>query len=370
MRTAFILLIGIHGLIHLMGFLKAFGIVEFQAINTSISKPVGLCWLLAFLLFTVTTSLVFIRSDYWWAAGGLAVVVSQVLIFTLWSDTKYGTIMNGFLLLVLIIGYAGFSFQQQLKEERKQLFAKSGGVNPKLGRVTPARLIGLPPVVQQWLTQSGMVGQPIISNVYLTQELQLKMQPEQAEWSNGTATQYFTVQPPAFNWDITTQMNSVLTVTGRDRFEAGKGAMQIKLLSLIPVANAQDNEKVDQATLQRYLAEIVWFPSAALSPYIQWETLGPRSARATMEYQGTKGSGVFYFDEQGHFQQFVALRYQDAQAEKPIEWTVKALKTEVWNGVKIPVECTASWKLAEGQWTWLQLKIRSIQYNVSEMPVR
>jgi len=164
-------------------------------------------------------------------------------------------------------------------------------------------------------------------------------------------------------------MNSIFEVTGRDKFENGSGEMTIKLLSLIPVANAKNHEKVNQASLQRYLAETVWFPSASLNPYITWEPLGENSSKATMEFKGVKGSGEFHFDVKGNFEKFVAMRYQDINAEEPTEWTVIATKTEERNGIKIPVECEANWKLESGKWTWLKLKITDIQYNVKEMPV-
>ena len=40
---------------------------------------------------------------------------------------------------------------------------------------------------------------PKISNVFLTQDLQLKFKPGQEKWNKGKAEQYFTIQPPAFN---------------------------------------------------------------------------------------------------------------------------------------------------------------------------
>ncbi len=53
-------------------------------------------------------------------------------------------------------------------------------------------------------------------------------------------------------------------------FKDGKGSMIIKVLSLINVVNDSNNEKINQGTLQRYLGEITWFPTAAVSPYIKW----------------------------------------------------------------------------------------------------
>jgi hypothetical protein len=366
MRIALTILIGIHGIIHLFGFFKAFGISEFNAISQPISKTYGMFWFLTFLLFAITVILILVHSDYWWLGGFLAVIISQVLIFNYWSDAKFGTIANVIILIALVIGYSSFNFKDKVKGERITLFENLQLKNQEI--VTEKALLNLPPIVQKWLTNSGIIGKQVISNVYLVQELQLKMKPEQTSWNNGTAEQYFTIQPPAFNWNINTEMNSILSVVGRDKFEDGKGEMIIKLISLIPVANAKNDEKVNQATLQRYLAEIVWFPSASLSKYIKWETIDDYSARATMEYKGTKGSGEFHFDEKGNFKKFVAMRYQDSNAEEPTEWTVIATKSEERNGIKIPVECEASWKLESGKWTWLKLKITNIQYNIKEMP--
>jgi len=367
MRIALIILIGIHGIIHLFGFLKAYGISEFDTITQPISKFQGMFWLLTFSLFASTIFLIFVHSRYWWLCGFIALVVSQILIFCYWSDAKFGTIANVIILFATVVGYSSFSFTYKIKEERITLFEKSEVINQTF--VKEEEISDLPAVVQKWLVHSGMIGKPVISNVHLVQELQLKMKPEQSDWNNGTAEQYFTVQPPAFNWNINTEINSIASIVGRDKFENGNGEMIIKLFSLIPIANAKNDEKINQATLQRYLAEIVWFPSASLSSYIKWESVDDYSAKATMEYNGTIGSGTFYFDKQGNFKKFVAMRYQDSNANEPTEWTVIATKLEERNGIKIPIECNANWKLDNGNWTWLKLKITDIKYNLQEMPV-
>ncbi|GAB4160673.1 MAG: hypothetical protein Tsb0033_16980 [Winogradskyella sp.] len=366
MRTALIILIGIHGIIHLFGFLKAFGISEFNAISQPISKTFGLVWLLTFILFALVMVLLLVQSNYWWLSGFLAVIVSQILIFNYWSDTKFGTIANLIILVSVIIAYSNFSFKNTIIEERKKLFENSQTPSEKV--ITKESITELPSIVQKWLTNSKIIGKIPIYNVYLTQELQLKLSPDQDNWNKGKAEQYFTINPPAFNWNINTKTNSIFRIVGRDKFENGNGEMTIKLFSLISVADAKNSDKVNQATLQRFLAEIVWFPSASLSPYIKWESLDEYSAKATMEYNGVKGTGEFYFDEKGNFKKFMTMRFQDSNAVRPNEWTVIATKTEERNGIKIPVECEASWKLEGGKWTWLKLKIKDIKYNLKEMP--
>ncbi len=87
-----------------------------------------------------------------------------------------------------------------------------------------------------------------------------------------------------------------------------------------------------------------------------------------MEFEGTTGTGEFHFDQNGSFKKFVAMRYKDASDAEPTEWTVTATKTEERNGIKIPIECEVSWKLDEGNWTWLKLKVKRIEYNFEKMP--
>lgn len=366
MRIVLALFIGIHGMIHLLGFLKAFGISDFDGIAQPVSKTFGIAWLVNFILFAVIAALIIAKSSHWWILGIIGVVLSQFLIINFWSDAKFGTLANVIILLAVLLAYSSFSFKNTIQEERNTLFKNSQLTHPKT--VTKEDLTGLPSIVQKWLNSSGVIGKELTANVHLDQELQLKMKPEQTTWNQGEAEQCFTVHPPAFNWSISTQMNSILKVGGRDKFVDGKGEMTIKLFSLIPVGAAKDHPNVNQASLQRYLAEIVWFPSAALSPYIQWDTVDAYSAKATMEVKGTKGSGVFHFDEQGNFKEFVAMRYKDVEDSKPTKWTVSATKTELRNGIKIPVECEASWELEQGKWTWLKLSITDIQYNLEELP--
>jgi len=364
MRLVLIILLGIHGIIHLFGFLKAFEIFQFNAITQPISRTFGLVWFITFILFVFTILLLIFKSEYWWLIGFSAVVVSQILIFNYWSDAKFGTIANLIILVSVMIAYSSFSYKNKILKERVFMLENSKNITEDV--ITEETISGLPYIVQQWLMNNGTIGKSPISNVHLVQELELKLKPEQSEWNYGTAEQYITVQPPSFNWSISTQMNSIFDVMGRDKFQNGQGEMIIKLFSLFPVAEAKNHEHINQATLQRYLAEIVWYPSAALSSYIKWDSLSEYSAKATMEYNGTKGSGEFHFDEKGDFKKFVAMRYQDTNSVMPTEWTVVATKTEERNGIKIPVNCEASWKLESGNWTWLKLKIKDIEYNVKK----
>lgn len=363
MRIMFIIIIGVHALIHFFGFFKAFEIAQFDALTKPVSKPMGMAWLLAGLILIIALFLYAMKSPYWWAVSLVGVVFSQILIFAFWKDARFGTILNIVILIPAFLAYFSYSFQSQISVERTEMLEKANGSSSAV--LAEADLTELPVPVQNWLMKSGAMGKPIPQIVYLEQELEMQMKQDDEKMSPAIADQYFTTDPPAFNWSVKMEMNPIIPVTGRDKFEDGKGEMLIKLLSVFPVANAKDSPNIDEATLQRYLAEIVWFPSAAISPYITWESIDDQSARATMEYKGTKGSGVFYFDEVGNFEKFVAMRYKDAEDPEKLEWVVEAIKIQELNGIKVPVDCEAKWKMDGEYWTWLKLRVTRVDYDLS-----
>src|SRR4029079_60929 len=159
-------------------------------------------------------------------------------------------------------------------------------------------LSGLPPPVQLWLNHAGAVGKEMTSTVRLKQTGLMRMSPDQKNWVETNAEQYFTINQPAFIWKVKINMMSFIPVVGKDEWIDGRGQMNIRVFSLYNMVN-QAGFKSDQGALQRCLAEIVWFPSAALSSFIKWESINSLSAKATISYKGVSGSVVFHFSEQG-----------------------------------------------------------------------
>lgn len=291
----------------------------------------------------------------------ISLLSSQFLIITQWSDLSFITPLSIIFLIALLIVLLNFSFKRIVRNETQQMLAS---VNPlKDSIVSDYSIQDLPSPVQNWLHECGMMGKAKIQTVFLEQSLKLRMNPVQKDWTKASAKQYFTVSPPAFNWFLVMKMNRVLPIAGRDKFEGGKGEMTIKLFSAVPIASVKSSKKVDQASLQRYLAEVIWFPSAVLSPYLTWEAIDENSARVSMTFNGTEGSGVFHFDKAGNFVKFVAMRYKDAQSPKPIKWIATALKIEERSGIKIPTRLKVEWELGNDLWNWLEVNIGKVIYN-------
>ncbi len=262
-------------------------------------------------------------------------------------------------LLAWLIG--SLRFKQMVKADVRRLQANVADTDAIL---TPGDIRHLPPIVQQWLHRSGVVGKKQIQRVHLHQTGRMRTTPN-GPWMPVRAEQYFSVAKPGFVWVADVKAAPLVHLSGRDLFEDGKGHMLIKAASLIPVADAKGPE-TDQGALIRFLAEICWFPSAATVDYIAWEPVDSLSARATMRYGGTAGSGVFSFTPEGDLRAFDAMRYYDRQGTATLEnWRIEnaADSYRAFEGVRIPTRSSVHWLLDSGDFTWFELEVKAVDYG-------
>lgn len=353
----------IHGIIHVLGFLKSLGyaIPQLPAIN----KLAGIFWLVASIAMAATAVLYIADNAIWLVTGTIAILVSQVLIVANWQEAKFGTLPNSIILIAVIIGCAVWFFNYRVEREIQTMLLHEQAAylgHPANTIITENMISSYPAPVQQWLKYSGVVGKEMVRTVYVTQKGEMRLNPGQKKWFRSYSRQYFTVTIPAFIWVVHMDMYS-LPIIGRDKCAEGRGEMKIMLMGLIPIAVAGNNYKIHQSALQRFLGEISWFPQAALMPYIRWESIDKTSARATIEYMGVTGSAVFHFNEKGELVKFVAMRYQDIRDEKPTEWVASVKGYGEFHGIKIPTTFDATWMQSDGPFTWFRFEIVDVQYH-------
>jgi len=348
-----------------MGFVKGFKWAQIQNLSSDISIISAIFWLVAFSLFALSVIGFMLGKFFWHVLAVLAVVISSVLIANTWNDAKFGMIPNVLILVAVTLSLSSCSMNKMITSETQEILFLRQATDSHI--VTDANVKELPAPVYKWIQNAGMVGKPVIQSAYIKQNAQMKMNPEQKDWKSAKAEQYTVMDVPAFIWTVNMEMAPLIKVKGRDKFVDGKGEMLIKINSLINIVN-EKGERMDEGTLQRYLGELVWFPSLALSPYITWEAMDDYSAKATMKYKGTTGSGTFYFNEKGDFIKFEALRFKGNKEDaKRYPWVLTVDDYAVFEGIKVPSKMKATWKLYEGDWTWLNLEITSIKYNIDNI---
>ena len=97
------IIIFIHGLLHLMGYSKAFQYSGIEHIKAHISRPIGILWIMGCLFFIGTGVLFLLNNDYWQIAGLVSIALSEIAIILGWQNARYGTIVNLLILTAIII---------------------------------------------------------------------------------------------------------------------------------------------------------------------------------------------------------------------------------------------------------------------------
>jgi hypothetical protein len=255
-------------------------------------------------------------------------------------------------------------FDSKVEKEVKELFEAVGAKEPEV--ITEEDLRGLPEPVQKHLRYAGVVGRKKVTSVRLKQEGRFR-QGEEGSWMSFEAEQYYTTEQPGFIWKTDMNYLPLVSVIGRDKYYSGEGNMLIKLPPFVKIADAR-GEDIDQGTLVRYLNEIMWFPTAYLSDYINWESIDSTSARAIMTDHGTTVSAVLHFDKDGKLVDFVADRYYTGGDETTLEtWTTPIKEYGEMEGLRIPVKGEGVWKLDSGDFTYIELQLTELEYGEPEV---
>jgi len=371
MRVALTLLLAVHGTIHLLGYFKWWkgdAVSQLRGrtlfpLSERVERVFGLLWLAAFVLLLGAGALVVLAHEAWWIVALAAVVVSQCLVVVAWSDAKHATLANLLVLFPIVLAAAHARLERRIDAEARELVGPPAAEPP--APVGPAELSGLPSPVQRWLAASGVVGLPRARTVRLEQRGELRTSPE-GEWMAVRAQQYFTVDEPGFLWKVETSQRGI-PLAGRDRYYRGEGSMRVEAASIWPVVDASD-DRISQAAMLRFLGEIVWFPSAALSPRIEWQAIEAGRAEATLRYAGKQVSAEFAIDERGRVTAIRADRWYGAGASATLlPWFVRCTEWREIRGVVVPVEGDAVWVLPGGTFPYYRWQILDVETNRAEL---
>jgi hypothetical protein len=258
--------------------------------------------------------------------------------------------------LAAALGVA-LAFDRRLGGEIDALLADSRPST--VAAVTPEKLDTLPQPVQRWLRHSNVVGTTVPRTVRLRQDGQFRM--EGRGWMPFDAEQYFTIDPPGFLWKAAFRMAPMMVVKGRDRYRAGEGSVEMRILSLVPVAKASGGG-LDQGALLRFLGELQWFPAAAVADYVVWQAIDAESCRATMAYGGISASMIFRFSPDGRLIESAATRYNDSRKRNE-QWVNRNEAEQEIGGVRVPVSGEARWEYDSGPYPYIRWYVTAIEHD-------
>jgi hypothetical protein len=219
-------------------------------------------------------------------------------------------------------------------------------------------LANLPAPVQRYFRHVIKNGQAYISCARLLHTGQFKTN-ENKDWLNIEGEQYFTIETPGFVWKGTTSL-----FTACDMYITDTGRLVVSLFNVYSIVDDK-GEKLNQGQLLRWLGESVWFPTNLLpNKNLQWTPIDNTSAKLTFSHNGLTIFYIVTFNEVGEIIQLETKRYMgNGNLET---WFGKLTEYKEMNGILIPTTIEGIWKLAKGDYSYANFKIKKIEYNKPE----
>ena len=355
LRYVLILLIFLHGLIHLIGCLRGLGLIE--TLPVTVSQRAGILWFVAAGIFITTAIMLFIESPLWWLVSLIGVLLSQYLVATAWSSSKAGTILNLIILIAAGLSYGSWLFEQKFRSDlRKANEAMS--VSTRL--VNKADLKHLPRCVQKYLIYTGALNKPLVKKytVLCTGKMRDKgkgwfsFSSEQHNYTDN-ATRLFFMKANMFG----------LTIPGYHAYKDGLATMDIKLFGLFSVMSFKGPMLDQSETVTLFNDMCVFAPSTLITPAIKWETINDTCARATFTVNRNSIQATLVFNHKGELTNFISDdRYAVADKRK-YPFSTPLGRYSDFEEHRLPGYGEAIWQYPDREFVYGKFNIEDVRYN-------
>lgn len=368
MKTAFAIVLALHGAIHLLGFAKAFGVARVPQIAASISRPLGVLWLVAALAFLACAVMVFARPDRFWIVASVAVVASQLAILTAWRDARIGTGVNVLTLVPIalaLLDLRATSFRSTYEREVARVLSRSAPA----AVVTDDDLAPLPDLVRTYLRRTGAVGRPRVRDFRARWRGEMKTSPT-SPWMEIRAEQV----------EVFDEMTRLFYVRG-SRFGvpfeglhvyAGAAAtMRIRAASLVDVADARGPEMNRSETVTLFNDMCLLAPGSLIGAGVEWRSIDARRVGATFTNAGNTIRAELVFDEAGDLADFLSNDRDlsaDGKTYRNLPWSTPVRDYRWYGPIRVASKGDAIWHAPEGDFAYARFELEDIELNVAATP--
>jgi hypothetical protein len=365
MRVLLAILLAVHGLIHLMGFAKAFGLAKLPQLAQPISRPWGVAWLAAAILLTATAIAVLAAPRWWWAPGVVALVISQAVIASSWNDARYGTIANAILLVGVVLGFLSqgpVSLRAEYDREVERVLARRAPVLP----ISEADLARLPDPVRRYLQVSGAAGQQRTRNFQARFSGRIRSSPR-SRWMPFTADQVEAFDEPVRLFYMDATMLGI-PVQVLHVYRGTTATMRVRAAGLVTLVDARGPE-LDRAETVTLLNDMcVMAPGSLVDPRIRWQELDGRSARATFTNGAHTVTADLFFDAAGELVDFASddrsQASPDGKTFERMRWTTPLREYRGFGPWRVSTRAETLWHPQAGPFAYGQFELVDIAHDL------
>lgn len=357
MRILFAIILFLHLLIHLIGFAKANHWLTI-AQDSNISGTQGFLWLSVSILLLVTAVFFLLHKPIWIILAIPVVIISQVLIILNWNETKFGSILNLIILIVVIVSIAGWDFENSYKKDKVNAILTES----KVQQVISIKDIDhLPKIVQHYITSSGFIGKPKLKNVLI--KFSGEMREQGKKWFKFRSEQFNAIETPARYFFMKAIFKGFPT-KGYHRFDGTSARMIIKPLSLFSFVDI-NSEELLISEMVTYLNDICLFaPGALIEDKFTWEEIGNNSAKVIFSNNGRSVSAILEIDDHGRLINFFSNDRYDINKMKKFTFSTPVGSYTDFNGFKLAGYGEAVWHYFETDFVYGKFDVKEVKYNL------
>jgi len=364
MRLLFVVVVVLHGLIHLLGVVKAFGLAALPQLTQPIAPSMGMVWLTAALLFLATAAAIVVWPRWWWAVGAVAVLVSMPAVLASGSDARAGLVANLLILVGLVFGYlvdGPSSLRAGYDDDVARVL-----VHQERGAVlTEDDLRGLPATVQRYIRGTGAVGRPRVHHMRARMHGRIRSGAN-GRWMPFTAEQHNVFDPPARLFYMAATMYR-FPLQGLHRYVDGAASMRIEAAGLVPVVDLAGEDMTRAETVTLFNDMCIMAPAALIDPAITWEPAEDRRARAVFRHAGHTIRAELWFNEAGDLVDFWSddrlVASADGQTLTAMRWSTPIGQYRDFGGHRLASQGEGRWQGADGAYAYIELTIDDVRYG-------
>jgi hypothetical protein len=370
MRGTTVVVVVLHGLLHLLGAAKGLGWADIAQLSEPISTVMGIAWLVGAALVIGAGVSLAVPSRWWWILGGTAAIVSQTLISTSWSDARAGTAVNVILMVAVVHEYAAHGPRSfRVGYQRRVAAALAEPTAHAL--VSEVDLVNLPALVAEYVRRCGAVGQPGVSN--FRARIHGRIRGGVAKpWMVFTGEQVNTYGPRSSRLFFIDATMFGLPVDVLHLFDRS-ATMRVKLCSLVTMVDARGPELDRAETVTLFNDMCVLAPAALVSAPISWQPIDGRRVRGSFTKGDHTVTAELVFDNDGDLVDFISddrsSSSQDGERFTHRRWSTPVGRYRTVGGRRVATFGEARWHapLPEGEFAYLEFHVDNITYNVDTM---
>ncbi|MGM0650839.1 MAG: DUF6920 family protein [Bacteroidota bacterium] len=207
------------------------------------------------------------------------------------------------------------------------------------------QLSTLPEGARRYLKHAIADNTPLATAVRLTMAGELKLN---NTWSAFTAEQIIAADK-GFIWQACVSRGA-MKIYGHDMLWNGKAEMKWKLLNLIPVVNAS-NQDIYKSGIGRYAIENIWLPSV-LAQAGSWKQPGKNHLEVSFEAFGKPVTLTMHIEDNGKLKTVSMQRWGKLDNNKTFEYMPfggNMLKEQQFAGYTIPTTINVGWLFGTDQ---------------------